>query len=65
MDSHNVVMCASDCQVKNCIHSKLNYTIDCDLDLHMWCIPEGIPDCPLRAVREIHDRIWGHQNEHD
>ena len=41
----DISYCASDCEHINCIHNKeniSNYTV-----LHSWCIPEGIPDCPL------------------
>ena len=48
----DISYCASDCECINCIRNKAN--IRNPNILYSWSLPEEIPDCPLRILRELH-----------
>ena len=48
----DITYCASDCETINCIRNKVN--IKDNSVLHSWCSPEGIPDCPLKKLRQLY-----------
>lgn len=54
----NNVYCASDCIAENCRYNKANILYG-ELGLHMWSPPERIQDCPIRLVKEVHERACG------